>query len=136
MRYVCKHNMSGPQIQCMSHYAAHPIEVENVEQLYMAVPAMCLLQPKCTCNYNCSAGIVYTCVIFCSGGIFHARMHCGQICNFLRCTANELNWRGYTLYNLQVNEKKIKLETVYRDCIKMTRDKTRIYSILHDAPGA
>ena len=63
-------------------------------------------------------------------------MHCGKIYKFLRCTANELNWRGYTLHNLQVNEKKFKLETVYRDCIKMTRDKTRIYSILHDAPGA
>ena len=25
-----------------------------------------------------------------------------------------------------------KLERVHRDCIKMTRDKTRIYSILHD----
>ena len=36
----------------------------------------------------------------------------------------------------QVNEKFYKLERVYRDCIKMTRDKTRIYSILHDAPGA
>ena len=32
----------------------------------------------------------------------------------------------------QVNEKVYKLERVYRDCIKMTRDKTRIYSILHD----
>ena len=39
-------------------------------------------------------------------------------------------------YRLQVNEKFYKLERVYRDCIKMTRDKTRIYSILHDAPGA
>ena len=37
---------------------------------------------------------------------------------------------------LQVNEKFYKLERVYRDCIKMTRDQTRIYSILHDAPGA
>ena len=36
----------------------------------------------------------------------------------------------------QVNEKFYKLERVYRDCIKITRDKTRIYSILHDAPGA
>ena len=33
---------------------------------------------------------------------------------------------------IQVNEKFYKLESVYRDCIKMTR----IYSILHDAPGA
>ena len=39
-------------------------------------------------------------------------------------------------YILQVNETLYKLERVYRDCIKMTRDKTRIYSILHDAPGA
>ena len=39
-------------------------------------------------------------------------------------------------YIQQVNEKFYKLERVYRDCIKMTRDKTRIYSILHDAPGA
>ena len=37
--------------------------------------------------------------------------------------------------SIQVNEKFHKLERVYRDCIKMTRDKTRIYSILHDAPG-
>ena len=37
---------------------------------------------------------------------------------------------------IQVNEKFYKLERVYRDCIKMTRDKTRIYSIPHDAPGA
>ena len=36
----------------------------------------------------------------------------------------------------QVNVKFYKLERVYRDCIKITRDKTRIYSILHDAPGA
>ena len=40
------------------------------------------------------------------------------------------------IYNIRVNEKFYKLERVYRDCIKMTRDKTRIYSILHDAPGA
>ena len=37
---------------------------------------------------------------------------------------------------VQVNEKFHKLERVYRDCIKRTRDKTRIYSIPHDAPGA
>ena len=37
---------------------------------------------------------------------------------------------------LQVNEKFHKLERGYRDCIKRTRDKTRIYSIPHDAPGA
>ena len=37
---------------------------------------------------------------------------------------------------LRVNEKFHKLERVYRDCIKRTRDKTRIYSIPHDAPGA
>ena len=35
----------------------------------------------------------------------------------------------------QVNEKFHKLERGYRDCIKRTRDKTRIYSIPHDAPG-
>ena len=35
-----------------------------------------------------------------------------------------------------LNENFYKLERVYRECIKMTRDKTRIYSILHDAPGA
>ena len=40
------------------------------------------------------------------------------------------------LYVLQVNEKFHKLERGYRDCIKRTRDKTRTYSILHDAPGA
>ena len=34
---------------------------------------------------------------------------------------------------IQVNEKFYKLERVYRDCIKMTRDKTRIYSILYQA---
>ena len=38
-------------------------------------------------------------------------------------------------YTLQVNKYFYKLERVYRDCIKMTRDKMRIYSILHDAPG-
>ena len=37
---------------------------------------------------------------------------------------------------LQVNEKFHKLERGYRGCIKRTRDKTRIYSIPHDAPGA
>ena len=36
----------------------------------------------------------------------------------------------------QVNEKFPKLERGYRDCIKRTRDKIRIYSIPHDAPGA
>ena len=44
--------------------------------------------------------------------------------------------RRATLLNIQVNEKFYKLERVYRYCIKMTRDKIRIYSILHDAPGA
>ena len=34
----------------------------------------------------------------------------------------------------QVNEKIHKLEKGYGQCIR-TRDKTRIYSILHDAPG-
>ena len=37
---------------------------------------------------------------------------------------------------LQVNEKFQKLERRYRDCIKRTRNKTRIYSIPHDASGA
>ena len=36
----------------------------------------------------------------------------------------------------QVNEIFHKLEREYRDCIKRTRDNTRTYSILHDAPGA
>ena len=36
---------------------------------------------------------------------------------------------------IQVNKNFYKLERVYRDCIKITRDKTRIYSILRDAPG-
>ena len=45
-------------------------------------------------------------------------------------------WQHATSLYIQVNEKFHKLERVYRDCIKMTRDKTRIYSILHDdAPG-
>ena len=35
----------------------------------------------------------------------------------------------------QINEKFHKFERGYRDCIKMTTDKTRIYSIPHDAPG-
>ena len=42
----------------------------------------------------------------------------------------------HSLIGLQVNETFHKLERVYRDCIKKTRDKTRIYSIPHDAPGA
>ena len=37
---------------------------------------------------------------------------------------------------IQINETFHELEMVYRDCIKRTRDKTRINSILHDAPGA
>ena len=39
---------------------------------------------------------------------------------------------------IQVNKTFYKLERVYiyRDCIKMTRDKARIYSTLHDALGA
>ena len=36
---------------------------------------------------------------------------------------------------LQVNKKFHKFERVYRDCIKRTRDKTRIHCIPHDAPG-
>ena len=35
----------------------------------------------------------------------------------------------------QVNKKFHKFERVYRDCIKRTRDKTRIHCIPHDAPG-
>ena len=39
-------------------------------------------------------------------------------------------------YNyIQVNKKFKKFERVYRDCIKRTRDKTRIHCIPHDAPG-
>ena len=34
---------------------------------------------------------------------------------------------------LQVNEKFYKLERVYRDGIKMTRDKTKIYCMMHQA---
>ena len=36
---------------------------------------------------------------------------------------------------IQVNKKFHKFERVYRDCIKRTRDKTRIHCIPHDAPG-
>ena len=67
----------------------------------------------------------------------------------IRCQQNSINdtcgesencsWSVYLcvyIISIQVNEKFYKLERVYRDCIKMTRDKTRIYSILHDAPGA
>ena len=36
----------------------------------------------------------------------------------------------------QVNEKFHKVEKVYKDSIKMTRDKTRTYSIPHDTPAA
>ena len=46
----------------------------------------------------------------------------------------DIAWPG--LYYTQVNEKFYKLERGYRDCIKRTRDKTRIYSIPHDSPGA
>ena len=35
----------------------------------------------------------------------------------------------------QVNKKFHKFERVYRDCIKRTRDKTRIHCIPHDVPG-
>ena len=34
---------------------------------------------------------------------------------------------------IHVNEKNNRLERVYRDCIKRTRDKTKIYSIPQDA---
>ena len=37
---------------------------------------------------------------------------------------------------MQINEKFPKLERVYRDCIKETSDKTGMFSIPHDAPGA
>ena len=51
--------------------------------------------------------------------------------------------RGFVLHlfeaaiNLvpQVNKKFHKFERVYRDCIKRTRDKTRIHCTPHDAPG-
>ena len=36
---------------------------------------------------------------------------------------------------LQVNKKFHKFERIYRDCIKRSRDKTRIHCIPHDAPG-
>ena len=36
---------------------------------------------------------------------------------------------------IQVNKKIHKFERVYRDCIKRTRDKTRIHCTPHDAPG-
>ena len=36
---------------------------------------------------------------------------------------------------IQVIKKFHKFERVYRDCIKRTRDKTRIHCIPHDAPG-
>ena len=56
-------------------------------------------------------------------------------------TALSKNYYNYiillcNLYKIQVNEKFYKLERRYRDCIKRTRDKTRTYSILHDAPQA
>ena len=35
-----------------------------------------------------------------------------------------------------MNKEFHKLERVYRDCIKTTRDKTKICSIHHNAPGA
>ena len=37
--------------------------------------------------------------------------------------------------DIQVNKKFHKFERVYRDCIKRTRDKTRIHCTPHDAPG-
>ena len=39
------------------------------------------------------------------------------------------------LFYIQVNKKFHKFERVYRDCIKRTRDKTRIHCTPHDAPG-
>ena len=36
---------------------------------------------------------------------------------------------------IQVKKNFGKFERVYRDCIKRTRDKTRIHCIPHDAPG-
>ena len=41
----------------------------------------------------------------------------------------------YCIAKQQVNKKFHKFERVYRDCIKRTRDKTRIHCIPHDAPG-
>ena len=41
----------------------------------------------------------------------------------------------YRDFIIQVNKKFDKFERVYRDCIKRTRDKTRIHCIPHDAPG-
>ena len=41
----------------------------------------------------------------------------------------------YIIIYIQVNKKFQKFERVYRDCIKRTRDKTRIHCIPHDAPG-
>ena len=41
-----------------------------------------------------------------------------------------------TCYKSQVNEKFYELKRGCRDYIKMTRDKTRIYSIPHDSQGA
>ena len=41
----------------------------------------------------------------------------------------------YIYIYIQVNKKFHKFERVYRDCIKRTRDKTRIHCIPHDAPG-
>ena len=47
-----------------------------------------------------------------------------------------ITFTGKKMKGKLVNEKFSKLQGVYRDCIKITRDKTRIYSIPHDAPGA
>ena len=94
MCYVCKHNMSGPEMQHTSHYAAHPIEVETVRQLWPSKPCV---------SYSPNVHIIIivqqelklsTCVIFCSGGIFHARMHCGQI--WMKCP---LHFDGVLLMN-------------------------------------
>ena len=49
---------------------------------------------------------------------------------------SKLSFMVAVIIILQVNEKFHKLERGYRNCIKRTRDKTRIYSIPHDAPGA
>ena len=58
-----------------------------------------------------------------------------------RAGANPRVWE-YTSFKktqpylvIQVNKKFHKFERVYRDCIKRTRDKTRIHCIPHDAPG-
>ena len=54
----------------------------------------------------------------------------------IECKNSFFSFTSIIILIIQVNEKFHKLERGYRDCIKRTRDKTRIYSIPHDAPGA